>query len=97
VSKEAKNLISSLLTVDPDNRLTAAGAMEDLWITGDDAKLASNDLGANLKKLQNFNGKRKLRAAVSVIMAMNKLHTLSTAFGSGGGASNAINEQSTLS
>jgi calcium/calmodulin-dependent protein kinase I len=84
VSKEAKNLISSLLTVDPESRLTAAGAMEDLWITGDDAKLASNDLGANLKKLQNFNGKRKLRAAVSVILAMNKLHTISTAFAAGG-------------
>lgn len=80
VSMEAKTLISSLLTVDPRKRLTARMAMQNEWIMGDAAKLAKNDLGANLYKLRNFNGKRKLRAAVSAIIAMNRLNTLTSAF-----------------
>lgn len=80
VSSEAKNLISSLLTVDPRKRFTARMAMQNEWITGDDAKLAKQDLGANLYKLRNFNAKRKLRAAVSAIIAMNRLNTLTAAF-----------------
>lgn len=80
MSREAKKLISSLLTVDPRKRFTARSAMQNEWITGDDAKLAKQDLGANLYKLRNFNGKRKLRAAVSAIIAMNRLNTLTSAF-----------------
>ena len=80
VSSEAKDLISRLLTVDCKKRLTADQALENGWILGDDVKLASKDLGANLKKLANFNAKRKLRAAVSVVIAMNKLNFLSESF-----------------
>ena len=69
-----------LSLVDPRKRLTARMAMQNEWITGDDAKLAKNDLGANLYKLRNFNAKRKLRAAVSAIIAMNRLNTLTSAF-----------------
>lgn len=80
VSGEAKDLISSLLTVDPKVRLTAEQALENGWILGDDAKLANRDLGANLEKFRNFNGKRKLRAAVSAIIAMNRLNRLGDFF-----------------
>ena len=80
VSREAKKLISSLLTVDPRKRLTARSAMANEWIAADDAKLTKQDLGANLYKLRNFNAKRKLRAAVSAIIAMNRLNTLTSAF-----------------
>lgn len=82
VSAEAKDLISSLLTVDSRDRLTADEALENAWILGDDAKLASKDLGGNLNKLRNFNGKRKFRAAVSTVMAVNKLNIMG---GMGGG------------
>jgi hypothetical protein len=60
--------------------LTAAGAMKNGWILQDDAKLAKQDLGANLYKLRNFNAKRKLRAAVSAIIAMNRMNALTSAF-----------------
>ena len=76
VSTEAKDLISSLLTVDPDKRLTAQDAMDNTWILGDDETLAQRDLGANLEKFRNFNGKRKLRAAVSAIIAAQRLNFL---------------------
>jgi len=80
VSAEAKQLISSLLTVSITDRLTAEEALENAWILGDDAKLASKDLGSNLTKLRNFNGKRKFRAAVSTIIAVNKLNLMGKEF-----------------
>ena len=80
VSSEAKELISSLLTVDRTVRLTADEALENAWILGDDAKLAQRDLGDNLNKLRNFNGKRKFRAAVSTVMAVNKLNLVGKEF-----------------
>ncbi|GKY97773.1 hypothetical protein MPSEU_000735500 [Mayamaea pseudoterrestris] len=80
VSSEAKELISSLLTVNVNNRLTADEALENQWILGDDAKLAQRDLGSNLQKFRNFNAKRKFRAAVSTVMAINKLNSLKEAF-----------------
>jgi calcium/calmodulin-dependent protein kinase I len=76
VSADAKELISSLLTVSCTNRLTASEALENAWICGDDAVLSGKNLGANLEKLRNFNGKRKFRAAVSAIIAANKLNFL---------------------
>ena len=59
-------------------RLTAGQALENEWIMGDDAKLAKKNLGKQLNKLQNFNAKRKLRAAVSTIIAMKRLEKLSS-------------------
>ena len=80
VSSEAKELISQLLTVDVNARLTADEALENQWITGDDAKLMQRDLGANLEKMRNFNAKRKFRAVVSTIIAINKLNSLKEEF-----------------
>jgi calcium/calmodulin-dependent protein kinase I len=74
VSQDAKTLISSLLTVSAAERLTAKAALLNPWILGDDSRLASRDLGANLDKLRNFNAKRKFRAAVSTVIAVNKLN-----------------------
>jgi len=80
VSQEAKDLISSLLTVDAGTRLTAEDALDNQWIMGDDAQLAKRDLGANLEKFRNFNAKRKFRAAVSTIIAINKFNSLKDDF-----------------
>mmetsp|Transcript_15318 Transcript_15318/g.42373 ORF Transcript_15318/g.42373 Transcript_15318/m.42373 type:complete len:346 (-) Transcript_15318:396-1433(-) len=80
VSSEAKDLISSLLTVNPSRRLDAAQALQNPWIKGDDASLAKKDLGVNLKEFRRFNAKRKFKAAVSTIMAVNKLQSLGKEF-----------------
>lgn len=80
VSAEAKELISSLLTVDATHRLTASQGLRNSWILGDDAVLAAKGLNDNLEKLRNFNGKRKFRAAVSAIMAANKLNFMGKEF-----------------
>jgi serine/threonine protein kinase len=80
VSSEAKDLISSLLTVDPKARLDADEALENGWIMGDDASLEKKGLGVNLTELRKFNAKRKFKAAVSTIMAINKLNVLGKEF-----------------
>ena len=61
VSKEAKQLISQLLTVNPELRLDAEQALDNEWIRGDDEDLEKKDLGVNLKEFKKFNAKRKFK------------------------------------
>jgi calcium/calmodulin-dependent protein kinase I len=76
VSADAKKLISSLLTVDPDKRYDADGAMGNKWIGAEASRLASQDLGTNLTQLKKFNAKRKFKAAVKTVVAVNKMQSL---------------------
>jgi calcium/calmodulin-dependent protein kinase I len=80
VSTEARTLIKSLLTVDPTERLTAQQALENPWIHGDADSLAKKGLDKNLASLKKFNAKRKFKAAVSTVVAVNKLNSLGAAF-----------------
>jgi calcium/calmodulin-dependent protein kinase I len=80
VSKDAKDLISGLLTVNPDKRLTSESSVKNKWITGDDAVLASNDLGKNLAEFKKFNARRKFKSAVKAVMATQKLTSLGVDF-----------------
>jgi len=84
VSTEARTLIKSLLTVDPKERLTAQQALENPWIHGDADSLAKKGLDKNLASLKKFNAKRKFKAAVSTVVAVNKLNSLGAAFKSMG-------------
>jgi len=80
VSKEARNLIQSLLTVKPSERLDAEQALKNPWIRGDADSLAKKGLDKNLQSLRKFNAKRKFKAAVSTVVAVNKLNSLGSAF-----------------
>jgi calcium/calmodulin-dependent protein kinase I len=81
VSDDAKNLIRSLLTVNPQNRRSAKEALaEDKWMNAGADTLEAVDLGGNLEKLKSFNGKRKMKAAVKAVMAMQKLNSLGVDF-----------------
>jgi len=82
VSAEAKDLIASLLTVDPNKRLSATEALQHEWINTEGGVLEKQDLGKNLEKLKTFNAKRKMKATVKTIMLTNKMMG---AFGGGGG------------
>jgi calcium/calmodulin-dependent protein kinase (CaM kinase) II/calcium/calmodulin-dependent protein kinase I len=76
VSSDAKDLIRGLLCVNTTQRLTASQALLCDWITkASDATLAQNDMGTNLNELRKFNGKRKFRAAVASVIAVNKLQS----------------------
>jgi len=80
ISREAKDLIAGLLTVDPDKRLSADGALGSPWITGSDEMLAGNNLGVNLDQFKRYNAKRKVRQAVLTLMATNKITSLGYMF-----------------
>ncbi len=76
VSKEAKDLISRMLTVDPSERISSSDALKSPWILADDEKLDQNNLKTNLEELRTFKPKAKLRGAVKMIIATNKLQSL---------------------
>ena len=80
VSQEAKDLITALLTVNPDERMSADEALKNPWITGSDDMLAGKDLGKNLDKFKQFNAKRKFKAAVKVVIVSNKMTSLGMDF-----------------
>ena len=67
ISSEAKDLISGLLTVNPDKRLSAEDALQDPWMTGSAEVLAGKDLGVNLDQFKKYNAKRKVRQAVLTV------------------------------
>jgi calcium/calmodulin-dependent protein kinase I len=73
VSSNAKDLIRSLLTVDPRQRLTSDQALQHSWMTVSEDVLASTDLGVNLHELKRYNAKRKFKAAVKTVIATQKL------------------------
>lgn len=80
VSEEAKDLIRSLLTVNPEERITASDALANKWMKGSDQDLEQKDLGVNLTEFKKFNAKRKMKAAVRAVMATQKLNSLGVDF-----------------
>lgn len=80
VSSEAKDLISSLLTVNPSQRLSAEESLTNIWICGDDEMLAGKDLAVNLAEFKKFNARRKFKASVKAVIATNKMKSLGENF-----------------
>lgn len=77
VSDDAKTLISALLEINPKKRLSANQALSNIWICSDDEMLLKNDLTVgNFQKLKQFNAKRKVRAAVHSLIAVNRFTSL---------------------
>lgn len=77
VSDDAKNLISRMLTVDPERRITAEAALRSTWINSDEDSLGTHVLSDNMKDLKNLrNAKRKMKGVVNTIIATNKLHSI---------------------
>ena len=76
VSDDAKNLITRMLTVDPEKRITAKAALKSRWIQASEAKLGA-ELSGNMEDLKNLrNAKSKIKGVVNTIIATNKLQSL---------------------
>jgi serine/threonine protein kinase len=76
VSDDAKNLISRLLTVDPEKRITAEAALNSAWMKADRQELGA-ELSDNMTDLKNLrSAKAKIRGVVHTIVAANKLQSL---------------------
>ena len=67
ISQGAKDLISKLLTVDPNKRISAHEALSSSWIRGGGRELEVIDLGENLENLRKFNARRKLKQAILTV------------------------------
>mmetsp|Transcript_30419 Transcript_30419/g.49559 ORF Transcript_30419/g.49559 Transcript_30419/m.49559 type:complete len:131 (+) Transcript_30419:3-395(+) len=73
ISPEAKELIQRMLEVDPDKRITIADALQHPWIMTSDEALLQRDLSLNHKEFKKFQAKRRLKAAVGGVMALNRM------------------------
>ena len=67
VSVEAKQLISNLLTVNTEYRLTAEQALDGKWFKIKDDVLQRRDLSPSLSEIKKFHAKRKLKSAMHAI------------------------------
>lgn len=76
ISEQAKDFVTSLLTVTPNERNSAKGALDHPWMKMSDETLSSNNLYQNLLNFKKFNAKRKLRQAIFTLIAANKITNL---------------------
>jgi serine/threonine protein kinase len=76
ISRNAKDLISKMLTVDPHRRIKAEHALRNRWITQDDSQLSGRSLDDNLDELRKQNAKNKLKSAVGAVVVANKFNSL---------------------
>ncbi|KAJ3304323.1 hypothetical protein HDV03_002938 [Kappamyces sp. JEL0829] len=70
VSLAARDFISHLLVVDPQQRMTVERALNHPWITNSNAAPAK-DLFPNVRK--GFNARKTFKKAIDVVKAVNKL------------------------
>ncbi|XP_039221250.1 calcium/calmodulin-dependent protein kinase type IV isoform X1 [Crotalus tigris] len=75
VSLNAKDLVRKLIVLDPKKRLTTFQALQHPWVTGKAANFIHMDTAQ--KKLQEFNARRKLKAAVKAVVASTRLGSAS--------------------
>lgn len=69
VSGDAKDLIRSLLRVNPRERITAEQTLGSRWmVRADDMRLSENDLSKTVMELKTFNARLKLKAAIIGVM-----------------------------
>uniref|UniRef100_A0A2K5W3H6 Calcium/calmodulin dependent protein kinase IV n=1 Tax=Macaca fascicularis TaxID=9541 RepID=A0A2K5W3H6_MACFA len=79
VSLNAKDLVRKLIVLDPKKRLTTFQALQHPWVTGKAANFVHMDTAQ--KKLQEFNARRKLKAAVKAVVASSRLGSASSSHG----------------
>lgn len=68
-----------MMTVDPNERISASEALQSEWMMADDSTLLS-DLDGNRSNLTTFKGKAKIRQVGQMMVAMNKLQVLSESY-----------------
>eukprot|EP00980_Cylindrotheca_fusiformis_P016948 scaffold5159_cov112-Cylindrotheca_fusiformis.AAC.2 len=72
ISQGAKDLISGLLVVNPDERLSAGKALQSTWITQDQAVLSDRDLSGTVEQIKKRRPRLRdlARAFISVGIGM---------------------------
>nr|CAD7442751.1 unnamed protein product [Timema bartmani] len=70
ISDSAKDLISQLLQLEPSSRPTASEALEHPWVKGETPRCTN--MASVVKRLREFNAKRKFRAATHAVLATRR-------------------------
>lgn len=70
ISDSAKNLITQLLHIEPLKRPTAVEALSHPWVRGETPR--RNHMGSTIKRLREFNARRKFRAATHAVLATHR-------------------------
>ena len=73
ISDEAKDLVSKLLTVDPNSRYTPRQALDSEWLKKGDMALSVRNLDVSLAHFRKFNATRKLRQAVLAVSVVSSV------------------------
>lgn len=73
ISEDAKDLIRSMLVINPDHRPSCATLLKHTWITHDDETLSGRDISGSLAEMRAWNVKRKFRGAVNTIVAARRM------------------------
>lgn len=68
VSLQAKQLITNLLTVDPNDRLDASESLRSSWLEIKPERLSIRDLSGSISEFQSFNARRSLKSAIQAVM-----------------------------
>ncbi|OQR73542.1 calcium/calmodulin-dependent protein kinase type II-like, partial [Tropilaelaps mercedesae] len=68
VTPDAKNLINSMLTVNPAKRITAAEALKHPWICQRERVASTLHRQETVECLRKFNARRKLKGAILTTM-----------------------------
>ena len=77
ISQGAKDLVSSLLEVNPERRITAKEASQNKWMTANEETLTFKDLLVAQKGIRKSFPIEKVQVVVKAIVAANKLTYLS--------------------
>uniref|UniRef100_A0A1A8QR39 Calcium/calmodulin-dependent protein kinase type IV n=1 Tax=Nothobranchius rachovii TaxID=451742 RepID=A0A1A8QR39_9TELE len=72
VSLNAKDLVGKLIVLDPNKRLSVQEALQHPWVLGKAARFSHMD--TTQRKLQEFNARRKLKAAMKAVVATSRMH-----------------------
>jgi calcium/calmodulin-dependent protein kinase I len=95
VSDDAKDLVSKMLVLNPDKRMTSEEALRHPWLSLSSDRLSQIRLQGTSQRLKTFNAKMKLRSAMIAVDWISSLKQAS--FGSTRNLSFASSKSSTSS
>ena len=77
VSDLAKDLISKMLVLSPQDRITAGDVLKHPWMKADNSSLLKYGMTPeNLKYFRRYNARRKIMSAARAVIAIKKMTNL---------------------
>lgn len=76
ISEKGKQFLANLLDKDASNRMTAQQALEHEWLRNNCQAATNNDLLKAQSNIKSFVLRKRWRAAIQGVKAINRMHTL---------------------